>query len=299
MSTTPTVSVIVCTNRSLDQVRACIASVLAQELAGGTFEVLLVDNTPDGAHADAWRDVPRLRCLREARLGLSRARNAGAAAAAGGVLAYIDDDATAEIGWLAALAEPFADASVACVGGRVKLALPERLPRWYASALDGFWSRFDPPEDDALARTYGDLPVGANLAVRRSVWQELGGFDESLGRRNEGLEGGEDTDFCLRAMRAGYDVRLAARATVIHHIASDRLTVEHLRCTAEAAGASLGRLAPTASLSRRSLLLEAAAQWGRSLWPGPLGAGRRLNYRLRARLYWRATRHYGRGRNRG
>lgn len=299
MSVPPTVSVIVCTNRHPDRVRACVMSVLAQELAGGTFEVLLVDNTPDGAHADAWADAPRLRCLREARLGLSRARNAGAGAAAGGVLAYIDDDATTEAGWLTALTVPFADASVACVGGRVKLALPERLPGWYGSALDGFWSRFEPPGDDVVARRYGELPVGANMAVRRSVWQELGGFDESLGRRNEGMEGGEDTEFCLRAMRAGYNVRLVARAAVIHHIANDRLTLEHLRCTAEAAGASLGRLAPAACLSRWSLLLEAAAQGGRSLWPGPLGAGRRLNYRLRARLYWRATRHYGRGRNRG
>lgn len=58
----------------------------------------------------------------------------------------------------------------------------------------------------------GEVPcvTGACLAIRRDVWDELGGFDEGF------VNGYEDVDLCLRARQAGHSVWYSAESTVVH-----------------------------------------------------------------------------------
>jgi GT2 family glycosyltransferase len=263
--------------------------VRAQDAGKHRFEVVVVAS---GGPVIAAPEVgiDSLRVVVERRGGLSRARNAGAQAAQGRFLAYIDDDAIAEKSWLAEIISAFErDASVACIGGRIALELPARLPWWYHNSMAGFWSAFAPKEDALReVRRYEDLPYGANLGVRRSAWARIGGFDERLGRKGDGYEGGEDIDFCLRALGAGCKVCTLGAARVVHCIARHRLSLRHLWHTSRQAGHTLALLAPRPR--PMAWLLTAAALALKALLPDlRISFGRRLNWFFRGALYLSAA----------
>ena len=64
--------------------------------------------------------------------------------------------------------------------------------------------------------------VGANMAVRRSVFEALGGFAPHLGKRRGTLLGGEDHDFCQRAVAAGYRCEYRPELRVRHWVPAER-----------------------------------------------------------------------------
>ncbi len=281
-------SVVVCTISPWEKLKACLDSLLAQELPGRSFEILVVDNAPQPLDAKSYYNSPLIRCLREPKPGLSFARNTGALEASGEIIVYVDDDITAPAGWLASLLEPFADPAVGCVGGRIELVLPQILPSWYDPVLDGWWSRFEPPPGRTVVRQYSQFPYGANLAIRKSLFQTLGGFDVKLGRRGFDAAGGEDLDICLRAMRAGVQVITTSQACVNHHIAAGRITREYLWKTSRQAGLSLARLDP--AVSRIGCLRKALVLFAKGIYPfARMPRGRRLNYFLHGRMYLAAA----------
>jgi GT2 family glycosyltransferase len=291
------VSVAVCTTRPWEAVKRCLDSLFAQTLAWGRFEILVVDNSPQRREVPQWlssraagepdaSDTGLVRWLHEPRVGLSYARNLAARQAAGELIAYIDDDATAEAGWLENMIAPFAsDPSVACVGGTIRLAFPPRLPRWYHSSLDGWWSRYDAcPDGVTDAIGYSSLPFGANLAIRKSVWAKLDGFDVRMGRGSGILGGGEEIDFCLRARLAGLRVCITPAGVVVHHVESQRMGLAPLWREAREAGLSLAALQP--QVSGGGFLRQAFVQLLKCGYPfGLLPLGRRLNYLLRGRMF--------------
>src|SRR6266550_3714961 len=109
-------------------------------------EVVVVDNgSTDGAREALARLEAdgRLRVVLEPTPGATRARNAGARAARGDVLAFVDDDALPADGWLAALLAPFANPRVAAAGGRVSLRFAGALPGWWDAALATYLAAYD------------------------------------------------------------------------------------------------------------------------------------------------------------
>lgn len=294
-------TVVVCTNRRWEYALVCLDSLLSQVIPGGSFEVLVVDNAPVRREPPEYsrRGAVDVRWLHEGEAGLSHARNLGAREARAGLVAYIDDDATAGPQWLANLLQPFSvDDGIAVVGGAIRVSVPGDLPWWYDASLEGWFSRFDVPSGGVRrVEGFGSLPYGANLAIRKSAWEELGGFDTALGRRGADLAGGEDLEFSLKAMVAGYAVCTVPDAAVLHHISADRIRLCGLWHVAREAGLSLSRL--DSESSRRGWLREAAVLFMKSLCPLPsIGVGRRLNFFLRSRLYLTAALHRGRRRAR-
>lgn len=144
---------------------------------------------------------------------IAAARNAGAAAAAGSVLCWIDDDSVPEPTWLGASLEKLAQSHAAAVTGHV-------LGRNGISfqSRDGWidtWGRtFDrPAAEHAAAPQRVPKLVGTNFAIRRATLAALGGFDE---RYRFYLE---DSDLSLRLGLAGHKVVFAPLAQV-HHATS-------------------------------------------------------------------------------
>jgi GT2 family glycosyltransferase len=121
--------------------------------------------------------------------GLSGARNSGARATSAGVVAFLDDDAFADADWLEQLLEPYARAAVLGVGGAIRPAWRERRPGWFPEEF--LWtvgcSYRGLPTEPAAVRNM----IGANMSVRREVFDALDGFREDIGRV-------EETDFCIR-----------------------------------------------------------------------------------------------------
>ncbi len=180
-------------------------AALAAQRYDGSWEVLLADNgSRDGSRALAESFAGRLPGLRivdaAGRAGAAHARNAGAAAAAGDTLLFVDADDEVAAGWVAALAKALAAQEF--VASRFEL-------RKLNPAAIG--SRLEHPQTHGL-NPY-DYPAflphagGSGLALRRSAFESVGGFDESYPQL-------EDTDLCWRLQLAGVPLGFAGDAVV-------------------------------------------------------------------------------------
>lgn len=236
----PRISCIVCTYNREDFILQCLEALTRQSLAPKDYEVIVVDNRSKDATPDLTKrfiqDHPGIQMAYrfEENQGLSHARNKGARAARSNFLTYIDDDAVADPRLLEEILKVFeANPSAGCVGGRIKLALPQELPWWYFDAFVGYFSGFD-MQTAALTRIteVWQLPYGANFSVTRKALEEMGGFSVHLGRKGNDFSGGEETELAYRIAARGYDLYYTPSAVVTHHIKKDRMTVQHMIRTA-------------------------------------------------------------------
>jgi glucosyl-dolichyl phosphate glucuronosyltransferase len=168
--------------------------------------------------------------------GLSGARNTGVAAASGDIIAFLDDDAYAEPEWLEELTAPMADPMVAGVGGWI---IPHWETRDAAPWLPEtfYWiigcSYVGLPPTNARLRN----PIGANMALRRTVFDSVGGFTSGIGRIGKVPLGCEETELCIRYTKL-YPAEhfVLSRDAIVHHrVPASRLTWHYFwtRCWAE------------------------------------------------------------------
>jgi GT2 family glycosyltransferase len=209
---------------------------LQQERAGqAPIEVLLVDSGATLADARALASIAEETGAAYVRLpepGVSAARNAGAAAACAPWLAFLDDDAVVDPGWLAGLRSAIArypDAGAIAGAVRPDTAVP--IPDWWPSEFRALlsYTRHDAPGRFGTADLPADLePIGANMVLRAEALAQVGGFDEALGRVGDILLSGEET-LVLTAMRQrGWQVWFDPAFAVRHTIADERLTLDWL-----------------------------------------------------------------------
>jgi glycosyltransferase involved in cell wall biosynthesis len=175
-----------------------VESVLAQELPGGDFEVIVVDNGSKAAFRDSLRRLePRVRVLDEPVQGAGATRNRGLDAASGDVVFFLDADCVALPGWLRAGVEGLETTGAdMIVGART----PDAMTRSQRLARASWWRK---PARPALSGRASAAPVErpfnidtANAAVRRAVFGQVR-FDTRLIR-------GEDWAFSVAAVRAGF-----------------------------------------------------------------------------------------------
>ena len=225
--TQPMISAIICTHNRADYLGAAIDSLLRQTY--GSYEVIVVDNaSTDGTKGviDERLPHPKLTYVYEGTLGLSSARNRGAAVAQGEILAYLDDDAEASPQWLAALAEAFvAHPQTAIAGGYVSLIWPpgETAPRWLSPALAECLGAYDLSAEVQSITQAGQTPRGLNYAVRQDFLQSVGGFNPQLGRVGKNLLSNEELHLTQQALQAGFEVLYVPEAKVAHNVAPERL----------------------------------------------------------------------------
>jgi GT2 family glycosyltransferase len=194
---------------------------LAEVTTGATFEVIVVDNASTDGTADFLAKLGGdVQIIRNAEnRGFAAACNQGARAARGRHLVFLNNDTIPLAGWLRPLlAELDADPTVAVVGS--KLLYPDDTIQ-HAGVV---FSREIPLPYHRLTHVPGTLPAvnrrrelqcvtGACMAVRRAVFEALGGFDE--GYRN----GFEDVDLCLRVGERGERV-IYQPASALYHLES-------------------------------------------------------------------------------
>jgi glucosyl-dolichyl phosphate glucuronosyltransferase len=219
---TVALSAVVCTRARPEMARRAVASLLDQNFPAGDYEVLVV--------SDSAEPLPsRARLVHETRPGLSRARNRALLEARAPVVAYLDDDAVADPGWVRALVEAYAEERDAdAVGGRIEVEWPSAKPGWWSPALDDTFNQLDLAEHRTRL-AYPRVPLGTNLALRRETARRLGGFREDLGRSGRKLLAGEESELLLRIEQAGGAVFFEPRALVRHFAPPPRVTRSYVR----------------------------------------------------------------------
>lgn len=203
----PFVSIIVPVRNRPKEIAACLESLFGLDYPRADTEIIVVDDASrDETPEIAARFPVRLISLKECRHAPS-CRNAGAEAARGDILAFLDSDCTADPLWLKELLPAFEHADVGAVGGLVDSGGEEKgLDRYEevkSSLKIGPWFRRSKKND-----RFFYVP-SCNLLTRRDLFLGLGGFHEDL-------LVGEDVDFCWRLEDAGYQVDYRPMGRVFH-----------------------------------------------------------------------------------
>ena len=199
----PMISVIVCSYNGAPTLAACLDSL--GKIAYPAYEVILVDDGSTDDTAEIAARYPQIRYVRQENHGLSHARNTGAAAAQGEVLAYTDSDCMADTDWLYYLVATLLSGNYAGVGGpNVSPPAQNWIQASIAAAPGG-------PSLVLLTDTVAEHIPGCNMAWYRWAFDNVGGFDP------EYRKAGDDVDFCWRIQQAGHEIAYSPTAIVWHH----------------------------------------------------------------------------------
>ncbi len=218
LTVSPSITVIVCTRDRPELIQQCLSALSRQTYP--RFEVLVVDNAPTRPVENicerwgaSWILAPSP--------GLTCARNIGARLAHGEIVAFIDDDAVVEVGWLDALVDDFRDSEVAAVTGRVRYMKAQGESR----AMSGVEAAdqvvrarrsFDQSTSGWFALAcFGGIGDGGNMAFRRKLIASEHSFDERLGRGRL-LASGDEAVIFAALIGCGYRVTHNPDAIVRH-----------------------------------------------------------------------------------
>ena len=202
----PRLSVVIPCFNDADDLPEQLDALAAQEWER-PWEVVIADNgSTDHVHdvVDRFRDrVPGLRVVdASGRKGSAHARNVGVREAKGDSIVFVDADDRVAPGWLAAIGDALEE--VAFVASRHD----------FAELNDPLVQRTRGNKQDRGLQPYNYPPFlphasGSGLGIRRSVFEQVGGFDE-------GLQNLQDTDLCWRVQLAGTELRFVDDA-VVHY----------------------------------------------------------------------------------
>jgi glucosyl-dolichyl phosphate glucuronosyltransferase len=202
------------------------------------WDVLVVDNNS----TDTTREVVtsriarfpvRLRYLFEPRQGKSNALNTGLSATDAAVVACTDDDVRVDKDWVEASCRPLLDnPAIDYTGGPVLPIWERPCPPWLDQKRADLWGTLailDYGREPFIFEERGRVPLGANMAVRRSLIDRIGGFDPDLGRRGNSLLGQEQAEFFCRSRNAGVRGLYVPSMALQHHVPARRLTRSYFR----------------------------------------------------------------------
>lgn len=206
----PSFSVIVPSHRRPDALRRCLEALSA---CAGSFEVIVVCDGPSPGLRDALAGFSQrldLTVLQQPQAGPGAARNTGAARARGRYLVFTADDCRPSPDWLLAYGDGFARRPEHMLGGTLLNELPEDLlAHCNHQLIAAMYAHFN--QDPLRARFF----TPNNLALPRALFEELGGFDPTMGGT------GEDREFCERWRARGLRLASCPAARVFHRHPQD------------------------------------------------------------------------------
>ncbi len=193
-----------------------IEGVLSQERVEHPYEVIVVDDSPDGT---LQLDRSGLRVLRSQGGGLNAARNLSIASSTAELFCFLDDDVEVPRDWLASMESAWGSRSEPiCLGGRISLRLEGPAPRICKRCA----SRPLATTLDLEAGAEPRWAWGANFAVNRKAVELTGRFDEAL------RVGGDEVEWQHRFREAGGNITYVHEARVWHRRLPEDLKLRSL-----------------------------------------------------------------------
>ncbi len=197
------VSVVIPAYNAAGTISEAVRASRGQEGLPRPAEVVVVDDGSADATAELALAAGATRVVRQANAGPAAARNLGFRKSTGAIVLFTDSDCVPDRDWAANILAAFDDGQVGAAGGSYTMANEGLIPagiHWEIIARHQSFPRY--------VRAVGSY----NMAVRREVMEQVGGFDETFPKAS-----GEDNDLSYRIQAAGYKLRWVQQATVGHH----------------------------------------------------------------------------------
>lgn len=215
------ITVIICTRNRPDNLQTCLESL--QTMIYQPTEIIVVDNASTNSYTEKTvRQFKGVTYCREPRPGLDIARNTGILAAHEAIIAYVDDDVVVHPLWIYQVWETFTDTRVAAMTG---LVIASELTTEAQLIFETHWSFNRGYIDNYYDSDYfnktlpsgppvWEIGAGANMAFRRTLFEEIGYFDERLDVGAAGCSG--DSELWYRTLSHGHIIHYNPRAIVYH-----------------------------------------------------------------------------------
>ncbi|MGC8889892.1 MAG: methyltransferase domain-containing protein [bacterium] len=221
-------SIIILTLNNLEYTKKCIESI--RKYTPEPYELIVVDNGSKDGTVEYLENQPDIKLVKNpTNVGFAMGNNMGMKLAKGDYVVILNNDTIVTQGWLTrfiACAE--SDPSVGIVGPRSNYVAGAQLIKnvSYGNDIDAMqefarkWSLENSGKYDETVRV-----IGFCMLVKREVIEKIGGFDPLYESGNF-----EDDDFCIRAIRAGFKIKIA-HDVFIHHYGSKTFTSEKINYT--------------------------------------------------------------------
>jgi GT2 family glycosyltransferase len=217
------VSVIICTYNRHNCLEYCLKSIKRQNYQN--YEIIVVNGPSTDDTKNLLKKIKDIIVIQQNFLdGISAARNSGISAARGDIIAFIDDDAVADINWLKSLVDGYGDASVGGVGGVVyepgKSTIQFENGVINKSGISfAVRSLNSPPKKNQFPHC-----IGTNCSFKKNILYQVGGFDPYFRYHLE------ESDLCVRIIQAGFTIIYQKKAIVIHYSAEgyNRISPDNL-----------------------------------------------------------------------
>lgn len=229
---TLTASVVICTRDRPDDIVRCLASLPLQTRHAD--EIIVVDNASRDDRTRQAVITAGATYVREDRPGLDYARNTGVTTATGDLILFTDDDVLLDPSWIERMVAAFDAPDIGAVTG---LVLPAELAAESQFMFERFWSfnhgyarrdvtkaEFERYQGRELFPVW-DLGAGASMAFRRSVFADLGLFDERLGAGRSGCS--DDSEYWYRLLHHGWTCRYEPSIVGYHYHRADIAGLSH------------------------------------------------------------------------
>ena len=268
MDYTYKISATICSYNRARFVIKAIESIFNQDFDKNLYEVIVVDNNSTdnviellAAYKAAHPDY-NFSYYTETNQGVAHTRTRCAKEAKGEIIAYLDDDSTAEPGWLKGMATFFDEQpEVYSVGGKISPLFLTGIPNWFSKYFWGLVGSFD--QGPQVKQLKGErYPCGANMAFRKAAFDKIGYFNTALGRSGKGLLATEEKDIYKRVLAAGYKVYYLPHVSVIHAVEANKFDVNYVKRNSMGIGGGerLRLKGDTTGLLKK--FLEYIAKWG-------------------------------------
>jgi glycosyltransferase involved in cell wall biosynthesis len=262
-------SVVICTYNRADRLAETLDTLAHSRLSGLRWNVIVVDNNSN----DATREVVTsrtgtfpvgLQYIFEPHQGKSIALNTGLTATDAAIIVFTDDDVRVGEGWVDASCRSLLDnPRIDYTGGPVLPIWERPCPPWFDQERADLWGTLailDYGPDPFVFEERRRVPLGVNMAVRRSLIDRIGGFDPGLGRRGDSLIGQEQAEFFCRSRNAGAVGLYVPEMALHHHVPARRLTRDYFRRWWYWKGVSKARLEQRHPLTETGVDLTSVAK---------------------------------------
>ncbi len=200
----PTISIIIPAYNAKNTISSCLTAVLHQTISKERYEVIVVDDSSTDNTKEIVQSFPDIKCITISHGGPALARNAGAKAAIGELLAFTDADCAPNPDWLEKMTEQFVDSSIMGVKGTYKTNQDNLVARFVQIEYEYKYERMAHLHSIDFIDTYA-------AAYRNVIFQKNGGFKPLFT-----VPSVEDQEFSFRLARKGYRLVFKRDATVNH-----------------------------------------------------------------------------------